>query len=232
MPKPKISEICLIEGCGEKAKGFGWCKYHYQRFYKTHPDYKPRLGYNDRRKHPFYILWWQRKKENDLSEEWFDFLKFVEDISPKPEGYYFLVKIKDGPFGPNNFVWRENLKQKDGESNKDWWARKWQARRAANPSAENDRGLKRKFGLTREQYNEILKSQNYVCAICKQKETSICGNSGSIKRLAVDHCHSSLKIRGLLCWRCNGTIGKVEEDLELFDKMKAYIIKHKGDDNG
>lgn len=76
--------------------------------------------------------------------------------------------------------------------------------------------------------NEKLKLQNYVCAICEKPESSFDSRTNTLRRLAVDHCHTSGKIRDLLCWRCNGTIGKIEEDLELLHKMIKYLEKHKG----
>jgi len=92
---------------------------------------------------------------------------------------------------------------------------------------ESDRNIKRRFGLTREQFNDKLKSQNYVCAICEQPETSVDARTGTLKSLAVDHCHKHDGVRELLCWRCNGTLGKVDDDIELLQKMINYLNKHK-----
>ena len=58
-----------------------------------------------------------------------------------------------------------------------------------------------KFGLTIEQYNEIFESQNGVCLICGNIETRT--RRGKPTRLAIDHCHISGKVRGLLCSACN-----------------------------
>lgn len=57
--------------------------------------------------------------------------------------------------------------------------------------------LKKKFGLTIDDYNEMLKKQNNKCCICKADQKSL--NTS----LAVDHCHKTGKIRGLLCEYCN-----------------------------
>lgn len=216
---------CSIDTCDREAKAKGWCGKHYQQFYKTSDTYREASKAN-KRSHPFYIIWWQRKQDGELSKEWLDFNKFVDDISPKPDGNFLLVRLRNEPFGPTNFKWQEHLKRKEGEANKDWWARKRLARLAANPSMESDRNLKRNFGLTREDYNEKLKSQNFVCAICEQPETSVSPNTGTVKKLAVDHCHKTGKIRDLLCWRCNGTIGKIGENLDLLKKIETYLIKH------
>ena len=225
----KAKEFCCVEGCWELVKRKGWCWKHYQKLYKTAPDYQPRdkAFEGEKRKHPFYMLWFERKQNKILCEAWLDFKIFIEGISPKPEGNFLLLQI-DGskPFGPDNFRWQEHLKKKPGESNKEWWARKRAARIFANPAMESDRNLKRTFNLTREQFNEKLKAQNYVCACCGEAETGV-SKTGGIKNLAVDHCHTTGKIRGLLCWRCNGTLGKVNDSIELLQAHIKYLIKHK-----
>jgi hypothetical protein len=214
---------CTIEGCEEKIKGHGLCSKHYQLWRTTGRTEKLQ---REKRDSEFYAIWWQRKSDGYLCEEWLDFTKFVKDISPKPEGNYFLVRIHNEPFGPTNFKWQEHLKRKDGESKKDWWARKRAARIAANPSMESNRNIKRRFGLTRDAYNEKLKNQNHVCAICKQPETAVDGRTGTIKSLAVDHCHKHKGLRDLLCGRCNTTLGKVNDDIGLLQNMIDYLKKH------
>lgn len=225
----KSKNLCSEEGCFNPVRSKGWCNKHYLRFYKKAEDYNPLdKSFEDKRNHPLYIIWWQRKQDGYLCEAWLDFSVFVKDISPKPEGNYFLVRLRDAPFGPDNFKWQEHLKRKEGESKKDWYARKRQARIAANPSMESDRNIKRKYNLTREEYNTKLKNQNFACSICGEKEVSIDARTGTIKGLAVDHCHTTNKIRDLLCWRCNSVIGKVNESVELLKKMIVYLEKHNG----
>jgi len=60
--------------------------------------------------------------------------------------------------------------------------------------------LKSRYGLTFEQYNKILKRQNYECAICGKTEKE------NKRRLAVDHSHKTNFIRGLLCVYCNNKL--------------------------
>lgn len=225
MPRKKIEGVCSVDGCDKPLKGKLYCRNHYQMNYLYGRTTKVNSG--DKRKNPLYHLWFERKKNKLLCEEWLNFDSFIKGIEPKPEGNFLLLQI-DGskPFGPDNFRWQEHLKRKEGESKKEWWARKRAARIFANPSMERDRNIKRRFNLTREQYDEKSKLQNYVCAICEQPELAR-SNSGSIKGLAVDHCHSTNKLRELLCWRCNATLGRVGDSIELLEKMKQYLIKHK-----
>jgi hypothetical protein len=69
--------------------------------------------------------------------------------------------------------------------------------------------------------NEMLKSQNYVCAICKNPET-VKSVKGKLKELAVDHCHNTGKIRGLLCYACNIGIGLFKNNPEILYQASLY----------
>ena len=78
--------------------------------------------------------------------------------------------------------------------------------------------LKRNYGITEEQYNEMFKKQNGLCYICKQPPHGH-GLNKQLKRLHIDHDHNTNKIRGLLCSRCNGALGwyeKYKNDINLY----------------
>jgi len=91
--------------------------------------------------------------------------------------------------------------------------------------------LKKSYGIGLVEYDELLKKQNGVCAICKHTETSIHHISKKLKFLAVDHdrkCCPTIDtcgkcIRGLLCTRCNTGIGKMRDDPELLRTAAEYI---------
>lgn len=100
---------------------------------------------------------------------------------------------------------------------------KW---RIENPMRFKHNMLKAKYGITIEQYQEMLNRQNGNCAICEQQETVIDGRSGKVRTLAVDHCHSTKKIRGLLCGSCNKAIGCLKDSLELLQKAYKYLEKN------
>lgn len=85
-------------------------------------------------------------------------------------------------------------------------------------------GLKRYYGIDLAKYQKMLLEQNGVCGICKKPETSVV--NGKIKPLAVDHCHNSEKIRGLLCARCNQAIGLMNEDQGILASAIEYLQKH------
>lgn len=92
-----------------------------------------------------------------------------------------------------------------------------------NPNNCKNGYLKRNYNITLDDYLNLLLNQNSVCKICKKEETSKNNKKGKIKDLAVDHCHKSGKIRGLLCTRCNTTLGRVEDSIELLENMINYL---------
>ena len=84
--------------------------------------------------------------------------------------------------------------------------------------------LKADFGLTVEDYQHMKETQGGVCAICNKGETSK-SKSGNVKNLAVDHCHSSGKIRGLLCENCNQALGLFKDDTSIMKEAILYLEK-------
>ncbi len=86
--------------------------------------------------------------------------------------------------------------------------------------------LKKKFGLSIEQYEDILLKQDGVCAICFRPELSSNRISGRPDSLCVDHNHKTGKMRGLLCRRCNRSIGLFDDSPELLIQAFRYLMEH------
>lgn len=82
--------------------------------------------------------------------------------------------------------------------------------------------FKRKYGISFEDYLHLTEIQFGNCAICGKKETVLSKN-GDIKLLAVDHNHTTLKVRGLLCQRCNQAIGLLDEDTQVLMNAIKYL---------
>lgn len=75
------------------------------------------------------------------------------------------------------------------------------------------------FTIPITQYRAMVEAQGGLCAIC----------GGSQKhRLAVDHCHTTNVVRGLLCHRCNTAIGLLRDDVELLTRAREYLERTKG----
>lgn len=67
-------------------------------------------------------------------------------------------------------------------------------------------GLRQKFGITLEDYERMFRKQRGRCGICNRHAKTF------TKSLAVDHCHKTGKIRGLLCGMCNSFLGRIHDD--------------------
>jgi hypothetical protein len=78
------------------------------------------------------------------------------------------------------------------------------------------KSIKRLYGITIEDYNKMLLEQNNKCKICNKPDVQN-------KQLSIDHCHFTGKVRGLLCTRCNTTIGLFEDDIDLMMKAINYL---------
>jgi hypothetical protein len=84
--------------------------------------------------------------------------------------------------------------------------------------------LRRVYGITVEDYDAMLSAQNFSCFICKTTDPGAVGNRDSGRKVfAVDHCHESGKIRGLLCHRCNKGLGHFLDDRENLMRAADYI---------
>lgn len=85
-----------------------------------------------------------------------------------------------------------------------------------------DYSLRSKYKITLAEYEKLLEKQNGVCALCGNLENAVEKYYKGIKRLAVDHCHETNKIRGLLCSSCNIGIGNLKHNPELLRKAAVY----------
>lgn len=85
---------------------------------------------------------------------------------------------------------------------------------------------KKKFGLEKDDYNYMLKEQNYSCAICNIKLNDYVGIYGKGKKLdsfTVDHDHTTGKIRGLTCFRCNLMLGYGQDNPAILEAGANYL---------
>lgn len=75
----------------------------------------------------------------------------------------------------------------------------------------------RKYKITEEQHEQMMKDQSLCCAICQKPET--------VQKLkfSIDHCHETGKIRGLLCINCNLGLGRFEDNADRFRRAADYL---------
>lgn len=107
--------------------------------------------------------------------------------------------------------WREQNKSKYNNSAKGW--------RKNNPTKLYASEIKRRYKCSLEEYNQRLVKQNGKCKICGELHDP----ANKRKRLFVDHCHNSEKIRGLLCHRCNCMLGYARDNPDVLIEGAAYL---------
>lgn len=88
-------------------------------------------------------------------------------------------------------------------------------RRASNNRRAH---IKARYGLTLEQWHELLEIQNRRCAICQIRP-----GENNARHWATDHCHTTGKVRGLLCNLCNAGIGNLKDDPNLLRAAILYL---------
>jgi hypothetical protein len=130
--------------------------------------------------------------------------KETKDLSefPKGKGY------KDG-LRPNCIPCRQEYERDSYHEHKH--------KRPYDYLADKDRKLQKAFGIGYQEYLKMLEAQQGACAICGTTDT------GKRKAFAVDHCHDTGKIRGLLCSNCNTGIGNLRDDVELLKRAIQYL---------
>lgn len=107
----------------------------------------------------------------------------------------------------------ENYRTKQREKASEWYARN----RAYVSARNREMTLLRNYGLTGESYAALLAAQVGVCAICRKPP-----EEGGV-RLAVDHCHESGLVRGLLCDGCNVSIGRLGDNSTGVQRAVSYL---------
>lgn len=94
---------------------------------------------------------------------------------------------------------------------------KKQCTKWAKANKEKHRGynIKHHYGISVEVYDSLLTKQNGTCAICFQPPGK--------RRLAIDHCHTTGTVRGLLCARCNQGIGHFRDNVKYLTAAITYL---------
>lgn len=75
----------------------------------------------------------------------------------------------------------------------------------------------RSYGITEDQHDYLVATQNGVCYLCHKKDEN--------KALAIDHDHKTGRVRGLLCSACNRGLGLLKDDPDLVLKAYEYLSK-------
>ena len=81
-------------------------------------------------------------------------------------------------------------------------------------------GLKRAYGIDSAEYDALLEKQGGCCAICKSSDPK---SPKRVNHWYVDHCHTTGKVRGLLCNACNRALGNFQDDVEILQNAIHYL---------
>lgn len=96
----------------------------------------------------------------------------------------------------------------------------------ANIERNKNNYLKRRYGITLETYNEIIKKQNGRCSICGDPPGDRRARNGTLNERVfdVDHCHKTAKVRGLLCNNCNQGLGQFKDSPRILSNALNYLL--------
>ena len=97
--------------------------------------------------------------------------------------------------------------EKHRAANKAW--------RSRNPERWRHDRLLREYGITQEAYLQMVEAQGGKCLVCDEAPTK--------KKLAVDHCHDTGKVRGLLCVTCNRALGLLKDSPQRLERAFKYL---------
>lgn len=109
--------------------------------------------------------------------------------------------------------WGQNNIDKVRESRRVWTKN--------NPDKVKNKQLVYNYGITLEEYDQMLILQNHRCKICQKHQSEL------TKPLCVDHCHTTGKVRGMVCDSCNLGMGRFYDDPELLIAAANYLTKNR-----
>lgn len=94
---------------------------------------------------------------------------------------------------------------------------KWRVWQSKNPEKRRFSSIKSRYGITREQWNELFIKQGKACAVCRRVTPD------SKVGWHTDHDHKTGKVRGILCAKCNRTVGYLESSVAPL--AQEYIVR-------
>ncbi|MDE1868165.1 MAG: endonuclease VII domain-containing protein [Thaumarchaeota archaeon] len=146
-------------------------------------------------------------------------MKICRDCLQEKEKEKF-IKNKLSKDGIDTLCLDCNRKRVKAWRNKNPEKKLLQSRKENKSEVKKNRELLYKYNISLEDYNKLFIDQNGCCAICKvhQKDLTM--------RLAVDHCHTSNKVRSLLCTNCNTLLGQAKESIEILTSAISYLQEH------
>jgi hypothetical protein len=225
-----MPEKCHAIGCSNPAISKGLCDKHRKRLARHGSIEETRPSdWGRREKHPAYRSWCGliRYYKNYIPQEWNEFWNFVRDVPERPERGSYYRQDQSKPFSKDNFYWKVPRLSKELRQDRAAYMREWQRKaRAADPDYGKNAYMKRIYKVDLDWFNRQFDLQKGVCAICDKPETTVI--HGRQISLAVDHCHDTGRVRGLLCRGCNNSIGHFNHNIRILKSAIDYLRKHDG----
>lgn len=151
------------------------------------------------------LVFWSKTRGNEC---WLDPIKYLfkKNTVHKKSRIKYALNLTESRTRVREYG-RANSAMKNASYKK--WSQK-------NAAKIKDSRLKRTYGISGEDYEEMFKQQNGKCEICETQHLILC----------VDHCHKTGMVRKLLCHNCNTGIGQLKDNPNLLTKAADYIKKH------
>lgn len=186
---------CIVPGCERKLLAHGMCSMHYQRFTK-HGDFELRMTPKRAK---------AATEEERLQRRRQQFRDWYARRGPPP--------VTEERRKKHTTYAREHNRKHPEKSRAT--AKRWAKN---NPESLQKYYFKRKYGITLEERDAIFNSQGSRCAICRTDDP---GRNGWV----VDHCHTTNKVRGILCRHCNHVLGFAKDDTAILNLAIKYLKK-------
>lgn len=189
----KILDVINFHRNKKRKDGLSyWCK-------KCHKKY--------RRENKEKIRKAQKKYRDTHKQKIKEYLKKNKERIEKKRKEYYKKHCKK--LRKNSIVYRRNNKEKLKVIHHNYYK--------TNENKVKDYYLQKKYGITLDDYNKILKKQKGKCWICEAFPKT--------RRLSVDHSHKTGQVRGLLCHRCNRGLAWFSDNPKLLNRAAKYLMK-------
>ena len=199
----KEHDVCTMAGCDRPHKARGYCQTHYMQFKRGITPVGPIRS---------------RVREKPV--------ECVEDGCSEPVKSKGLCKMHYQRFLRHGHTMYRNRKKPTKQCLIDGCDNVLYAKDLCHAHYIKQRKWSA-AGVDATRYQEMLREQGGVCAICGQPERAPDKASGKTKDLAIDHDHATGAIRALLCSNCNRGLGLFNDDVALLAKAQSYVLYHR-----
>jgi hypothetical protein len=194
---------CAIEGCEKDSFSRGWCSKHYSRW-QRHGDPLAQLRASPTPPDATHKHCARCRETKPVGD--FDRRKGAKNRPGTLKGY---CRECDRDY------YKEYLATESGRDRSRVARTGWSAR-------NHEYFLNYRYGLSLADYEALVETQGGRCAICR-----VDAPGGKFTKWAVDHCHDSSKVRGLLCGACNMGLGQFGDDPARLRAAADYLERHR-----